>query len=547
MVPAPKGRRKDRENLDEVARITLGITELTPAQEEAIGAVLDGHDTLAILPTGAGKSAIYQVAANLLDGPTVVVSPLLALQRDQADKLEAGNSGDAALLNSTVSSHARLESLAAAERGDVEFLFLAPEQLANEGVLSRLIETKPSLLVVDEAHCISSWGHDFRPDYLVLGELVQKLGHPAVLALTATASTPVQEEIVDRLSMRRTRVVTQNLDRPNIHLELRRFDDEVLERAAIIDAVAAEQKPGIVYAATRTYAQALTDELVLAGIDAACYHAGLAGKVRDEVQHRFMSGGLDVVVATKAFGMGVDKADVRFVYHSEVSDSLDSYMQEIGRAGRDGKPANAVLFYRPSDLSIQRFFAGGRLQDADISAVLLAFSSNEARSRAQIVEASGLGPRKVMRVLNGLIDSGLLRRGKNGSYRPVPSRAPQAGLEAVESLQEQWHRVNESRVEMMRLYAEEDGCRRRLLLDYFGEHLAGPCGNCDNCDRGMERWGEPGAEALTVRHSLWGPGQVLRQEADRAVIFFQSVGYKTLDLKVALERGLLSKEVSAVT
>ncbi|MGE0060292.1 MAG: RecQ family ATP-dependent DNA helicase [Dehalococcoidia bacterium] len=540
-------RSKHRSHLDEIASLTLGIDDLSEAQEEAIESILEGRDTLAIMPTGAGKSAIYQIAGHLLEGPTVVFSPLLALQRDQAGKLERTDTGSPALLNSTVSLTARVEALEAAARGEVEFLFLAPEQLANEDVAERLIETKPSLLVVDEAHCISSWGHDFRPDYLALGELVEQLGHPVVLALTATASTPVQEEITERLAMRNARIVTQNLDRPNIHLEVRRFDDARRKQNEQIEAVAAEQKPGIVYAATRANAETLAEALQEAGVNAVYYHAGLPSRPRNEVQTRFMEGDVDVVVATKAFGMGIDKSNVRFVFHSDVSDSLDSYAQEIGRAGRDGQPAKAVLFYLPADLGIQRFFAAGQLSDADISAVLRAFSTvSEGLSRAEIAEKSGLGPRKVLRVLNGLVDAGMLRRSKKGTYRPLRWRSPQAGLEAVESLQEQWQRVNESRVEMMRGYAEEDGCRRSLLLAYFGEK-AGPCGNCDNCERGGEAVAE-GAEApadVTVRHSLWGLGRVLRQESDRAVIFFQTVGYKTLDLTVALERGLLSREPGA--
>ncbi len=545
MASHPKSKR--RTHLDDIASLTLGIEDLSETQEEAIESILDGRDTLAIMPTGSGKSAIYQIAGHLLQGPTVVFSPLLALQRDQAGKLERADTGNPALLNSTVSMTARVEALEAAARGEVEFLFLAPEQLANENVAERLIETKPSLLVVDEAHCISSWGHDFRPDYLALGELVEQLGHPVVLALTATASTPVQEEIVERLAMRRARIVTQNLDRPNIHLEVRRFDEARHKQDELIEAVAAEQKPGIVYAATRANAESLAAALQEAGVNAVYYHAGMPSRPRNEVQRSFMEGTADVVVATKAFGMGIDKSNVRFVFHSDVSDSLDSYAQEIGRAGRDGQAAKAVLFYFPADLGIQRFFAGGQLSDADIAAVLRAFATaTVALSRAEIGERSGLGPRKVLRVLNGLVDAGMLRRTKKGAYRPLRRQSPQAGLEAVESLQEQWQRVNASRVEMMQRYAEEDGCRRSLLLSYFGEQ-AGPCGNCDNCERGAGQVAE-GAETpveVTVRHTLWGIGQVLRQESDRAVIFFQTVGYKTLDLKVALERGLLSREPGA--
>lgn len=541
-MSSSRGRRR-QSHLDEVASLTLGIEDLTDTQEEAIESILSGHDTLAIMPTGSGKSAIYQVAANLLPGPTVVISPLIALQQDQVAKLEQAETGEAALLNSTVTERTRLDALEAAGRGDLEFLFLAPEQLANEAVLRRLIEAKPSLLVIDEAHCISSWGHDFRPDYLALGDLVGQLQHPVVLALTATASTPVQEEIIERLAMREARIVTQNLDRPNIHLEVRRFDDDNQKRQALVEAVVATQPPGIVYTATRGGAEELTKALSDAGVNAACYHAGLAAKTRELVHRRFMDAEIDVVVATKAFGMGVDKADVRFVFHSEVSDSLDSYMQEIGRGGRDRKAAKALLFYQPSDLGIQRFFAGSRLAEAEIAAVLRAFRTPaETLTRKQVAEASGLGERRILRILNGLVDAGLLRKGQQvGAYRPVRLRAPGAGMETIESLQEQWQQVNESRVEMMRLYAEAENCRRQVLLSYFGEQIDGTCGNCDNCERGVVDPKPDGVRLAHVSHKLWGLGRVLRQEADRAVVFFESVGYKTLDLNVALERGLLTR------
>ena len=545
MVSVRKEQRSAHKDLNQLAELTLGIKQLSVDQQEAIEAVLSGRDTLAILPTGSGKSAIYQVAGHLLPGPTVVISPLIALQRDQAEKLESAEAGEAALINSSVSGSSRDAAMEAAKRGEVEFLFLAPEQLENEAAVQRLVDTRPSLLVVDEAHCISAWGHDFRPDYLALTELVERLGHPTLLALTATASTPVQEEIIERLAMRRPRLVTQSVDRPNIRLEVRRFDDESTKRVSLIETVREESGPGVVYVATRAKAEELADALAGEGVNAACYHAGLATRIRNGVQERFMAGELEVVVATKAFGMGVDKANVRFVFHGDVSDSIDSYAQEIGRAGRDNGPANAVLFYNPGDIGLQRFFAGGKLQDADIAAVLRAFpSARETLTRKAIGERSGLGPRKVVRVLNGLIDAGLIRRSGSGGYRPVRQGSPMEQLDEVESLQEQWRRVNESRVEMMRLYAEEDSCRRQLLLSYFGDSLERPCANCDNCERGAEASQTEGT-LVEVVHQAWGIGRVLRQEADRAVVFFQSVGYKTLDLKVALERGLLKMPPAA--
>jgi ATP-dependent DNA helicase RecQ len=250
----------------------------------------------------------------------------------------------------------RLEELAHEE---LEFLFMAPEQLAREETVERLAEANISLLVVDEAHCIAEWGHDFRPDYLRIGDVARRLGSPTVLALTATAAPPVRDEIVERLNMREPELIVRGFDRPNIRLEVDRHHDERPKRRALLDRVEELGGPGIVYVATRRTAEELADELSERGLRALAYHAGLSGGLRDEAQEAFMEDELDVIVATTAFGMGVDKPNVRFVLHNEPSESLDSYYQETGRAGRDGEPAEAVLFYRTEDLGLRKFFAGG--------------------------------------------------------------------------------------------------------------------------------------------------------------------------------------------
>src|SRR5262249_26950397 len=243
------------------------------------------------------------------------------------------------------------------EEGGLEYLFLAPEQLANDETLAAVEAATPSLLVVDEAHCISEWGHDFRPEYLRLGALADALGHPRILALTATASPPVREEIVERLHMREAELVVRGFDRPNIWLGVERFLEAHRRDGAIVERVAAEPKPGIVYTATRARAEELAVRLRAAGVRAAAYHAGLAAHARRETQDAFMRDDVEVVAATVAFGMGIDKPNVRFVFHAEIAESVDAYYQEIGRAGRDGGPARAVLFYRAEDVGLQRFLA----------------------------------------------------------------------------------------------------------------------------------------------------------------------------------------------
>ena len=313
-----------------LAREHLGYPSLRPGQREAVEAVLAGRDTLAVMSTGSGKSAIYQLAGLVLDGPTIVISPLIALQEDQLESVE--ETGDAALegatLNSTMSGTERDLAFAGLADGDVEFVLLAPEQLANEETVARLRDAGPSLFVVDEAHCVSQWGHDFRPDYLRLGEVRHALGDPVLLALTATAAPPVRAEILELLEMNEPEVVVRGFDRPNIWLGVERFTDAERKTRALLDWVAgAAPGPGIVYAATQKGAEDLAAQLGERGIRAAVYHGGLSPKRREAAQEAFMAddGDVDVMCATIAFGMGVDKADVRWVLHHDVSESVDAY------------------------------------------------------------------------------------------------------------------------------------------------------------------------------------------------------------------------------
>ncbi len=526
------------------ARRRLGLTELRPGQEEAIESVVGGRDTLAVLPTGWGKSAIYQVAATLLDGPTVVVSPLVALQRDQVGTLESTDTGGATQLNSTVSSADREEALAELDDGGLEFLLLAPEQLANEEVLERLASAGPSLFVVDEAHCVSSWGHDFRPDYLRLGAVRRRLGSPVVLALTATAAPPVREEIVQRLGMVDPAVVVRGFDRPNIRLSVRRFVDEAAKRKAVVEAVAAESGPGLVYAATRRTTEEVAAELAAAGVEAAGYHAGLGKGRRSGVQEAFMAGEVDVVVATTAFGMGIDKPDVRFVFHHDVPDSLDSYYQEVGRAGRDGEPAEAVLFYRPEDLGIRRFFASGGEIGSDQLAEVAEHVAGAATPVAvdDLSRETDLSPSRLTVALSRLEDAGAVELRPDHRVSPGEDVEAARAAEDAAAAGQRRRRTEESRVEMVRAYAESRSCRRQVLLSYFGEHLGELCGNCDVCADGGGP--PPAAEGpwpvgSTVRHASWGAGQVVRYEDDSVVVLFEEVGYKTLSVALVSEGSLL--------
>jgi ATP-dependent DNA helicase RecQ len=527
------------------AKRLLGIAKLRPGQPEAIEAVTGGRDTLVVMSTGYGKSAIYQLAGELIAGPTIVVSPLIALQRDQVEAMEEAAPGEAAELNSSVSEHKREKLMESLRRGEREFVLLAPEQLAKEEVLEELREAKPSLLVVDEAHCISEWGHDFRPDYLRLGAFAERLGHPTLLALTATASPPVRREIVGRLGMEDPLVIVRGFDRPNLHLAVRRFSEEHGKEQALIEAVEEDRKPGIVYIATRRASEELAAALREAGVAAEAYHAGLGPKRRGELQDRFMDDEIEAIVATTAFGMGIDKPNVRFVFHAGLSDSVDSYYQEVGRAGRDGKPAFACAFYRPEDQAIRRFLgAGGGVGGEQLEQVGKAVAASGEADPAELAEDVELSRSKVLEAVSRLEEVGFVEVSKEGDVvqrggAPPLEKAIEAGAEASEEREE----FEKSRLEMIRSYAEHTGCRRDFVLSYFGEEHEAPCENCDNCDAGLvepeedvERPFEIGA---TVAHSGWGRGEVQRYEADRVLVLFESVGYRTLDLELVKENGLL--------
>jgi len=344
----------DTIDLAQAARRLLKFPSLRPGQEEAIRSLIAGRDTLLVQPTGSGKSAVYQITGALLDGPTLVISPLIALQKDQADAIQANRLEDAAVVNSTLSAGQFREALQRIQDGKAEYVFMAPEQLGKEETLERLRSAGVSLIAIDEAHCISQWGHDFRPDYLGLAHVIESLQHPPTLAMTATASNEVRQEIVQRLGLRNPRIIVHGFDRPNISLRVDTFSRKEDKRDAVRRRVEFADKPGIIYVATHRNAETLAKDLQLCGVDAVFYHGGLKPREREEIQNRFMNDEVPVIVATNAFGMGVDKPDIRFVYHADVSESLDGYYQEIGRAGRDGRPAEAVLFYRHQDINAQQ-------------------------------------------------------------------------------------------------------------------------------------------------------------------------------------------------
>jgi ATP-dependent DNA helicase RecQ len=547
----------DAATIAETAARLFEWDELRPAQAEAITAVLSGRDTFGIMPTGSGKSAIYQVAGALLDGPTVVVSPLIALQADQVAGLVGHpDAPPAADVNSGHSDAENDESWRRIEAGEITYVFLAPEQLARDETVERLSRAGVALFVVDEAHCVSSWGHDFRPDYLHLGEVVEALGRPPVLALTATGSGPVRDEVIERLRLRDPLVISRGFDRPNLSLSVVRHEDDAEKRRAVVEQVAELVTPGIVYVATRSESERYADEIGERCPDRTveAYHAGLRSAERGALHERFHAGEIDVVVATSAFGMGIDKPDVRFVVHADVPESLDEYYQEIGRAGRDGEPADAKLHYRPEDLGLRSFFASGLPSRAELRSVYEAVrASSGPVERTAIAEATDLKARQVSRLVDLLLEAGTVQEEKKG-YTATSGVDAETAAERARETAEARDRVEKSRIAMMRSYAEGRGCRRRFLLGYFGEEAPERCGNCDDCRAAEEapellaaeesRVGSDAPAPLfdadtRVTHPAWGEGTVMSTEDDRLTVFFESEGYKVLAVEAVVEHDLL--------
>ncbi len=497
----------------------FGFSAFRPPQGEVVESVLSGRDVVVVMPTGGGKSLCYQLPALLLPGVTVVVSPLIALMKDQVDSLRRKGI-EAAFINSSQTGDEQRACLAALRRGALKLVYVAPERFRARSFTEALGQCAVSLLAVDEAHCLSQWGHDFRPDYLRLGQARELLGRPPCIALTATATPEVREDIIRGLGLSQPRRYVSGFGRENLAFRVRHVASEDMKYARILDLVQ-EHETGIIYCATRKSVENVARELRGMRVGHVLYHGGMDEGERERAQDAFMTRKVNLAVATNAFGMGIDRPDIRFVCHFEMPGSVEAYYQESGRAGRDGQPAVCELLFNLADRRIQDFFIEGAnpglllIHQVFMKLKRLADTAGEVRlSVDAITEAmeKKVNPMAVGTALSILSHHGVVERFDIPGERIRGTRLVNPGLKARdlaldEAALAEKARRDVAKLEAMVQYAGAHGCRQRWILGYFGEENAEACGRCDACQCSQTSQGmRPATEAeiVSVRKALSG-------------------------------------------
>lgn len=479
--------------MNEILRDVFGYTSFRPGQRQVIETILAGNDCIAMLPTGGGKSICYQLPGYILKGPVLVVSPLLSLMEDQVQQLRLFGEKRVVGLNSFLSMEEKQKTIR--DLRHFRFIFASPEMLQSSYVMNALKKAGISLFVVDEAHCISQWGFDFRPDYSKLGQIRKQLGQPPCLALTATATAEVMEDISRLLELNEPNRLIFSVDRPNIAISLQKADSVDDKINKTMELVKNLKGPGIIYFSSRTWAENIASYLKENGVESVSYyHGGMDQEQRLLIQQQFISGQLDVICCTSAFGMGVNKADVRYVIHFQFPYQLEAYLQEVGRAGRDGNPSLAVLLYSPGDHDIPELLIQSELpaNEQVWQALQFLYQSSSGQpflpvsrdKETELMAAAAIQETHWRYIKHQLVELGLFKGQNLLLQSPLQSVYSEITSVIDRRLEHKYEKLK-----FMRKWLHSPGCRREGILAYFGEALSNrPASCCDVCSLDLEKY-----------------------------------------------------------